>query len=67
MVAVAVLVVGLVVGAVFGRWSVGDIHVYVTADSPAQQRDPHITALDEFEGMWVLFFLVFGLFPKNTR
>ena len=63
MVAVAVLVVGLVVGAVAGRWSVDDIHVYVTADLPAQQKDPHTTVLDEFEGMWVLFF--FGFVPEE--
>jgi len=53
MVTVVVLFVGVVVGAVAGRWSAGDVNVYVEVDSPAQEKDPHMTVLDKFEGMWV--------------
>jgi hypothetical protein len=50
---VAVLFVGLVIGAFAGRWSVSDIEEFVEADPPIPPKDPHITALDEFEGMQV--------------
>jgi len=51
IVAVIVLFVGLVIGVLAGRWSVDDIHEFVEAVSPTPQKDPHMTVLDEFEGM----------------
>ena len=45
---------GLVVGLSAGRWSVNSIHAFVEADPPTPPKDPFITVLDEFEGMWVL-------------
>ena len=51
----AVLFVGLVIGASVGRWSVNSIHVFVEADPPTPPKDPRMTVLDEFEGLWVLF------------
>ena len=52
VVAVIVLFVGLVIGALAGRWSVdSDIHEFVEADPPTPPKDPHMTVLDEFEGM----------------
>ena len=49
-----VLFVGLVIGASVGRWSVDSIHIFVEADPPTPPKDPRMTVLDEFEGMWVL-------------
>ena len=49
--AVIVLVVGLVIGVLAGRWSVDDVYEFDGVDSPAQPKDPHMTVLDEFEGM----------------
>jgi len=48
---VIVLFVGLVIGVLTGRWSVDDTHEFVGADSPTLPKDPHMTVLDEFEGM----------------
>ena len=56
MVTAVVLFVGLVIGASVGRWSVNGIHVFVS-------KDPHITMLDDFEGMWDLFI---SGFPKRA-
>ena len=56
----AVLVVGLVIGGFAGRWSVSDINVFKETDPPSiPPKDPHITVLDEFDGMCVLHFPVF--------
>ena len=50
-VAAAVLVVGLIIGMLAGRWSVADIQKFVEEDPPTAPKDPHTTALDEFERM----------------
>ena len=49
--ALVVLFVGLVIGALAGRWSVDDVHEFKEADPPTLPKDPHMTVLDEFEGM----------------
>lgn len=51
VVAATALFVGLVVGALAGRWSVHDINEFVEADPPTPPKDPHMSVLDEFEGM----------------
>jgi len=50
-IAAVVLFVGLVIGGFAGRWSVSDIDEFKEADPPTVPKDPHTTALDEFEGM----------------
>lgn len=54
VVAAAVLFVGLVIGALVGRWSIADTKKFVEEDPPTAPKDPHMTVLDDFEGMWVL-------------
>ena len=56
VVTAVVLFVGLVIGASVGRWSVNGIHVFAS-------KDPHMTVLDDFEGMWDLFI---SSFPKRA-
>jgi len=51
VVTATVLFVGLVIGALAGRWSVKDVHEFVEADPPPPPKDPHTTVFDEFEGM----------------
>lgn len=48
---VAVLVAGLVIGVLAGRWSVSDVEEFVEEDPPIAPKDPRLTALDEFEGI----------------
>jgi hypothetical protein len=55
IVATAVLFVGLVIGVLSGRWSVTDLEKFVEEDPPTAPKDPHMTVLDEFEGMCVCF------------
>ena len=54
LVTAAALFVSLIIGAFVGRRTVDDIHVFVEAEPPTPPKDPAITVLDEFEGMWVL-------------
>ena len=51
VVTVTVLFVGLVIGALAGRWSVMGIREFAEADPPSPPKDPHTTVFDEFEGM----------------
>ena len=52
-----VLFVGFIIGLLAGRWSIEDIREFVE-DDPPTPKDPHTTMLDEFEGMYVAYFLV---------
>ena len=49
-----VLFVGLFIGVLAGRWSISDVEEFIEEDPPPAQKDPPKTALDEFEGMYVL-------------
>lgn len=47
----AVMFAGLVIGALAGRWSVTDLKQFLEEGPPTPSKDPHATALDDFEGM----------------
>ena len=51
VVTATVLFVGLVIGALAGRWSVKGVHEFIETDPPPSPKDPHTTVFDEFEGM----------------
>ena len=51
MVTVTVLFVGLIIGALAGRWSVEGIRKFVEAGPPSPPKDPHTTVFEEFDGM----------------
>ena len=64
IVATAVLFAGLVIGVLSGRWFVTDAEKFVEEDPPTAPKDPHMTVLDEFEGMYVLSHLSLCTLPR---